>query len=276
VVVKASAVGERTRGWPWVSTVADFAHDTVWLGLRTLRRFYRVPAWTIGIVIFPLIQLFVFGQLFRQVVQLPEFSGTQSYMAYLAPGQLIFAVFFAVTWSSGGLLLDYRMGYLDKLRSTPANRYAIIAGELVTLAIQSVVMGGIILVVTVLLGTPIASGLPGAILILVIAAAFGGAWAGTSMAPALLTKNEQATTTISFLFLPIAFMSTAFVPAAMMPDWLQTLNAYNPISHVIEAIRSLMIVGFVWEPIWQAIVSIVLLALVLHGLTLWAFRRLTA
>ncbi len=137
-------------------------------------------------------------------------------------------------------------------------------------------MGAIILIVTVLMGTPIASGLAGAVFILVIAGAFGGAWAGTSMAPALLTKNEQATTTISFLFLPIAFMSTAFVPAAMMPEWLQTLNTYNPVSHVIEAIRALIVVGFVWEPIWQAIVSIALLALVLHSLTLWAFRRLTS
>jgi ABC-2 type transport system permease protein len=261
---------------PWFGAIAAFLYDTAWLGLRTFRRFYRVPAWTIGIVIFPLIQLFVFGQLFRGIVGLPEFEGTSSYQTYLAPGQLIFAVFFAVTWSSGGLLLDYRTGYLDKLRSSPANRYAIIGGELVTLFIQSIVMGAIILAVTVLLGTPIASGVPGAVLILVLAGTFGGAWAGTSLAPALLTRSEQATTTISFLFLPIAFMSTAFVPEAMMPDWLQAVNAYNPVSHVIEAIRTLLVVGFVWEPIWRAIVSIVVLALLLHTLTLWAFRRLTS
>jgi ABC-2 type transport system permease protein len=270
------AVRERTISPPWYAPVTSFVYDTSWLGLRTFRRFYRVPAWTLGIVVFPLIQLFVFGQLFRGIVQLPEFAGTQSYFTYLAPGQLIFAVFFAVTWSSGGLLLDYRMGYLDKLRCTPVNRYAIIGGELVTLFIQSVVMGTIILVVTVVLGAPIASGLPGAVLILILAGTFGSAWAGTSMAPALLTRNEQATTTISFLFLPIAFMSTAFVPAAMMPDWLQTLNEYNPVSHVIEAIRVLLVVGFVWEPIVQAIAWIIVLALVLHSLTLWAFKRLTS
>lgn len=268
-------VRQRTLIGPWFRSVGGFVYDTTWLGLRTVRRFYRVPAWTIGIVLFPLIQLFVFGQLFRGIVALPEFGGTESYFAYLAPGQLIFAVFFAVTWSSGGLLLDYRTGYLDKLRATPANRFAIIGGELVTLFIQSVVMGAIILGVTVLLGTPIASGAAGAVLILFIAGAFGIAWAGTSIAPALLTKNEQATSTISFLFLPIAFMSTAFVPEAMMPEWLQTANAFNPISHVIEAIRTLVVVGFVWEPIWTAFVWIVVLGVVLHSITLWAFNRLT-
>jgi ABC-2 type transport system permease protein len=275
-MVDNAVANQRTRVRPWLGWIGGFVYDTSWLGLRTFRRFYRVPAWTVGIVLFPLIQLFVFGQLFRGIIVLPAFAGTESYLAYLAPGQLIFAVFFAVTWSGGGLLLDYRNGYLDKLRSTPANRYAIVSGELVTLFIQSVLMGTIVLGVSVVFGVSIASGLAGAVLILVLAGAFGVAWAGTALVPALLTRNEQATSTIAFLFLPIAFMSTAFVPEAMMPDWLQTLNAFNPVSHVIEAIRVLMAVGFVWDPIWQAIVSIVLLGVVLHSLTLWAFGRLTS
>lgn len=270
------ATRQRTIVRPAIGAVGSFVYDTTWLGLRTFRRFYRVPAWTVGIVLFPLIQLFVFGQLFRGIVALPEFAGTESYLGYLAPGQIIFAVFFAVTWSGGGLLIDYRNGYLDKLRSTPANRFAIVSGELVTLFIQSLLMGAIILVATYVLGVSVASGLAGGVLILLLAASFGVAWAGTALAPALLTRNEQATSTISFLFLPIAFMSTAFVPEAMMPDWLQTLNAWNPISHVIEAIRVLMVVGFVWDPIWQAIVSIVVLGVALHSLTLWAFGRLTS
>lgn len=174
------------------------------------------------------------------------------------------------------MLLDYRMGYLDKLRSTPANRYAIIGGELVTLFIQSVVMGAIILAVSLLLGTPVASGLPGAVLILFLAGAFGIAWAGSSLAPALLIRNEQATTTLSFLFLPVAFMSTAFVPQAMMPEWLQAIDPWNPVSSVIEAIRSLMVEGFVWDTILEAAAWIVVLGALLHAVTLWAFRRLTS
>lgn len=271
----STTVRERGAIVSWVGALGSFAYDSTWLGLRTFRRFYRVPAWTIGIVLFPLIQLFVFGQLFRGIIELPGFAGTESYLAYLAPGQIIFAVFFAVSWSGGGLLIDYRNGYLDKLRCTPANRFAIISGELVTLFIQSVLMGSIILLVSVVFGVQIASGLAGAVLMLLIAGGFGIAWAGTALAPALLTKNEQATSTIAFLFLPIAFMSTAFVPEAMMPEWLGVLNGWNPISHVIEALRVLMVVGFVWEPIWQAIVSIVVLGVVLHSVTLWAFRRLT-
>ena len=263
---------ERSR----LTGLASFGRQTAWLGLRTFRRFYRVPANPVSIVLFPIIQLVVFSQLFRDIIVLPGFEGTRSYLAYLAPGQIIFAVFFAVAWSGSGLLMDFRAGYLDKLRATPANRYAIIGGELVTLFIESAIMSAVILVITLLLGASIATGLPGAIGILLLAGGFGVAWAGTSLAPALLTRNEQATGTLAFLFIPVAFMSTAFVPEAMMPDWLRTLNVVNPISYVIEAIRTLMVEGFVWGSIWPALASILVVGLLMQSLTLWAFRRLTA
>jgi ABC-2 type transport system permease protein len=179
-----------------------------------------------------------------------------SYLAYLAPGQITFTVFFAVAWSGSNLLYDYRNGYLDRLRVAPISRYAILAGEFVPLFVECVAMAGIILALCVLLGAPIATGLPGALGVMLLGGAFGVAWSGTSFVPALLTRNEQATGMLSILFFPIAFMSTAFVPASLMPEWLQVVNAWNPITHVIEAMRSLMTVGFVPELIARALVSI--------------------
>jgi ABC-2 type transport system permease protein len=185
-------------------------------------------------------------------------------------------VFFATAWSGGNLLFDYRSGMLDKLRVAPINRYSILAGELVPLFIECVVMGGVILLLSVILGAMIATGLPGAAMILLLAASFGLAWSGTSFLPALLTRNEQATSFLSILFFPIAFMSTAFVPAALMPDWLQVINRWNPLSYVIEAMRGLMVGTWDWALIGQAFAGIAILAVVLQGATLWAFRRLTS
>jgi ABC-2 type transport system permease protein len=258
-----------------MTTLAWFGHDAIYLGRRTLRRFYRVPANPFTIVLYPLIQLVVFSQLFKDIVQLPGFGGG-SYLAYLAPGQIAFTVFFAVAWSGSNLLYDYRNGYLDKLRIAPVSRYAILAGEFVPLFVECVVMAGIILALSVLLGAPIATGLPGVIGVMLLGGAFGVAWSGTSFVPALLTRNEQATSALSIVFFPIAFMSTAFVPASLMPDWLQVVNAWNPISHVIEAMRSLMTVGFEPGIIGRAVASIAIVGLALHSITLWAFRRLTA
>jgi len=260
--------------------LVEFLRETRLLGTRALKRYYRVPANPISTLLFPLLQLFVFSQLFRQIVSVPGFTpaggSTGSYLDYLAPGQVAFAVFFATAWSGGNLMADWRNGYLDKLRASPIDRYAILAGELVLLFAVSAAMAAAILCLALLLGAHIATGIAGFVGIVVLGGAFGIGWAGTSMVPALLTRSEQATSTLAMLFMPIAFMSTAFVPAALMPGWLQVVNDWNPISYVIEAMRSLMTVGFEVDVIGRAVVAIAILAVLLQGATLWAFRRLTA
>jgi ABC-2 type transport system permease protein len=259
--------------------IGEFLRETRLLGARALKRYYRVPANPVSTLLFPLMQLFVFSQLFREIMSVPGFSdggdSAGSYLDYLAPGQVTFAVFFATAWAGGNLLVDWRNGYLDKLRASPIDRYAILAGELVLLFVVSAAMAAAILVLAILLGAHVATGAAGFVGIVLLGGAFGIGWAGTSMVPALVTRNEQATSTLSMLFMPIAFMSTAFVPAALMPGWLRVVNDWNPISYVIEAMRSLMSVGVEADILGRAIVAVLLLAIVLQGITLWAFRRLT-
>lgn len=250
------------------------AYETYHLGLRTTRRFIRVPANFISIIFFPLIQLLVFSQLYQDIVQLPGFGGQSSYLAYLAPGQVAFTAFMAVAWSGYGLLVEYRSGYIDKLRSSPIRHWSILAGEMVPLFFQAAAMSAIILVVSLLLGASIATGIGGFLLILGLAGLFGIAFAGASFIPALLTKSEQATSTFSLLLFPLMFASTAFVPEALMPGWLQVVNDWNPISYLIEAIRSLMVTGYDWGAIATAVVMIGALGLILQAATLWAFHRL--
>ena len=191
--------------------MSAFAYETYYLGLRTMRRFLRVPANWISIIFFPLIQLLVFSQLYQDIVQLPGFGG-DSYLAYLAPGQIVFTAFMAVAWAGYGLLVEYRTGYLDKLRASPIARWSILAGEMVPLFFQAAAMAGILLLVSLLLGATLVTGVGGFLLILLLSGAFGIAFAGISFIPALLTKSEQATSALSLLVFPLVFMSTAFVP----------------------------------------------------------------
>jgi ABC-2 type transport system permease protein len=253
-----------------------FAYETYHIGRRSLRRFYRVPAGVASTILFPLIQLFVFSQLYKDITSLPGFGGGTSYLAYLAPGQIVFTAFFATSWSGTNILVDHHSGYLDKLRVTPIHRMAILAGELVPLFVGAGLMAGSILVLSVLMGASVATGVVGALLIVVLAGLLGVAWAGTSYLPALLTKSEQATSTLAILAFPLAFMSTAFVPASLMPDWIRVVNDWNPLTYVIEAIRALMVTGFDWGAIGRALAALAILGAVLHGASFWAFRRLTA
>ena len=254
--------------------MSGIAYETYHLGLRTTRRFIRVPANLISILFFPLIQLLVFSQLYQDIVQLPGFGGESSYLAYLAPGQVAFTAFMAVAWSGYGLLVEYRNGYIDKLRASPIRRWSILAAEMVPLFFQAAIMSAIVLLVSVALGASIATGVGGFFLIVALAGIFGVALAGASFIPALLTKSEQATSTFSLLLFPLMFASTAFVPEALMPGWLRIVNDWNPISYLIEAIRSLMVTGYDWQAIGTALVSIGIIGVILQVATLWAFHRL--
>jgi ABC-2 type transport system permease protein len=254
--------------------VFDFTYETYFLGMRTVRRFLRVPSNWITLIFFPLINLLVFSQLYKDIVQLPGFSGESSYLGYLAPGQVAFTALMAVAWSAYGLLLEYRGGYLDKLRAQPIGRWSILAGEMVPLFFQAAFMAGILLVVSLLLGARVVTGVGGVLLILALSGGFGIAFAGVSFVPALLTKSEQATSSIALLLFPLIFMSTAYVPQPLMPEWMQVVNAWNPITYLIEAIRALMVSGYDWNAIGSALVSMVILGVILQLCTLWAFHRL--
>lgn len=251
------------------------AYETYHLGVRTTRRFLRVPANIISIIFFPLIQLVVFSQLYEDIIQLPGFGGDVSYLAYLAPGQIAFTAFFAVAWAGFGLLVELRTGYTDKLRVSPIRRWSILLGEMVPLFFQAAAMAAIILAVCIVLGTPIVTGIPGILLILALAGLFGLAMSGVSFIPALITKSEQATSTLSLLLFPLMFASTAFVPEELMPEWMQVVNQLNPITYVIEAIRALMVTGFDWNAIGAALLSILIVGTVLQAGTLWAFNRVS-
>lgn len=254
--------------------MSDFAYETYYLGLRTMRRFLRVPANWISIIFFPLIQLFAFSQIYQDIVQLPGFGGESSYLAYLAPGQIAFTAVMAVAWSGYGLLIEYRTGYLDKLRASPIGRWSILAGEMVPLFFQAATMAGVLLIVSLLLGASMVTGVGGFLLILLLSGAFGIALAGSNFVPALLTKSEQATSTISLLVFPLVFISTAFVPQALMPGWLQLFSRWNPVTHVIEAIRALMVTGYDWGAIGTSLLSMAIMGVVLQAATLWSFHRL--
>ena len=253
--------------------LSGFFYESYHLGVRTTRRFLRVPANWISIIFFPLIQLLVFSQLYQDIVALPGFGGG-SYLAYLAPGQIVFAAFMAVGWASYGLLVEYRNGYLDRLRSSPIGRWSILSGEMLPLFFQAAAMAGILLIASLLLGATLVTGVGGFILILLLSGVFGIAFAGVSFIPALVTKSEQATSALSLLMFPLIFISTAFVPAELMPGWMQVVNDWNPVSFQIEAVRGLMVSGYDWAAIGSALAADIVTGIILLAATIIAFGRL--
>jgi ABC-2 type transport system permease protein len=160
---------------------------------------------------------------------------------------------------------------------TPVSRYAILLGRLTSDAFRVVVQSLIILTLAWILGASIITGVAGFLLILATMAFFGLAWSGISLAIGLKTRSSETVFAIgAFLTFPLLFMSTALMPATFMPDWMQTVSKFNPISYTVDAVRVLMINGYVWNTLLAAYAVIGLVAAVTLSATLYQFRKIVS
>ncbi len=128
---------------------------------------------------------------------------------------------------------------------------------------------------SVLLGATLVTGVGGLLLILFLSGVFGIAFAGLSFIAALLTKSEQAVSALSLLMFPVVFMSTAFVPAELMPGWMQSCQRVEP-RHVPDRgdPRPDDRAATTGAPSAAALLADAIVGVVLLAVTLWAFRRL--
>jgi ABC-2 type transport system permease protein len=132
----------------------------------------------------------------------------------------------------------------------------------------------IIFTIGYVMGAHPATGIPGLLMMLLMSALFGLGWGGISIFIGLKTKNSESVFAIAgFLTFPLLFMSTALTPASFMPDWMQSVSRFNPISYGVDAIRVLMLSGFDWQTILPALAVIGALIAITMGAVLYQFRK---
>ncbi len=173
-----------------------------------------------------------------------------------------------------GMVQDMESGYLDKLRVAPISRFSILTGKVMSDGVRILMQVAIIMALGYALGVTVVTGVGGLALLLLIAAAFGVAWSGISIFIALTTKNSEATLMISLLTtFPLLFLSTAVMPKPFLPNWVQTVATYNPLSYVADGFHSLIIQGFDWTTLGQSFLVIGLVGIVTLAATTAMFRR---
>jgi ABC-2 type transport system permease protein len=200
---------------------------------RNMRQLPRIPV------------VLLFGSLFESITQLPAFKQSYPnvhYQAYIAPAIMLFTVFVGMANSTAALIVDLRTGYFDKLRTTPARPWQVIVARLLAEMTRVFFQGLLVLLLAIALGARVESGVPGALVMLLLAVFFSGCTAGLAvMALSMKTKSDQATQSAFPLFFVLLFLSTAFQAKEAMPDWLQTVVKFNPVNYLIEVLRELMI-----------------------------------
>ena len=247
--------------------------EVLLLGRRAVREVLRYPEATIPTLFIPLFFLAVnIGQVQKTFpAGTTPFLHGQSYVAFQMPVSLMFAVATATTGLA--LVTEIDSGYFDKLLVAPIRRTSLILGRLAADLVRGLAASIVVLLVGIIIfGMQVEAGPAGAVLVVVLAAAFGVAYAGFGILVALHTRNVQATNTSFLLFFPLLFLTPNFVPFDRLSPLMETLARINPVSYVIVGLRSLIIDGWVVDKILVCLGVILAMGAILVGLSLRAIR----
>src|SRR2546425_10661922 len=250
------------------------ASDSYYMFLRWMKKLVRNPILVFFSLFQPIIFLVLFTQLFSSFGLL--LGGINSNI--FATASIVLQTAFSSAFKSGTAVVDdIKSGFLTKMLATPASRASILLGRLLSDAFRVFAQSLIILLLAFGLGVFPATGILGYILILITVAFFGLAWFGISLALGLRTKCAETVFGIAgTLTFPLLFMSTALVQQGLMPLWMQNVSSYNPISFAVNAIRDLIMTGYVWGSFSEAYGVISLISILTLGATFYEFRKVVS
>lgn len=182
----------------------------------------------------PIIWIVLFGAVFSSLGQLPQFGG-EGYIDYLVPGILMMTVLYSGAWAGTGYIDDINSGVMDQYLTSPISRTAIIAGQLTQQLIVNVVQSFVVLGIGWLAGARYPGGVGGMLVALGVATLLATIFCSMSTAVALTTRNQIALISLSQLIvLPATFLSTTMMPADLMPEWVQDVSRWNPMTWAVE------------------------------------------
>jgi len=253
-----------------VSRLQLAASDTLVLAWRNLLRIPRQPDLLISFTVQPIMFVLLFVYVFGGAIQTPGYD----YVDYLMPGIIVQTMAFGGFVTALGLSDDLRKGLIDRFRSLPMARSAVLAGrtsaDVVTNSVALVVMVTVGLIVGFSFSAPVLDVLAGVLLLLLFGHAFSWVFAFVG----LTASSAESAQAIGFLAVfPLTFASSAFVPVDTMPTWLQAFAEVNPFTVVVDAMRALWLGAPAGNSIWGAVAWSLGLIAVFSVLSVRRYRR---
>jgi len=247
-------------------------HDLLTIARRACRSVFREPEFFIPALITPVFFFVVnIGALQDVAEGGAALAGeTLDFKAFQLPVAIIFAVTGVSRASS--LVIDIQDGYFDRLLLTPVRRPMLLLG-LMAADLMAVMMLAIpVTALGLVLGVSFETGILGILAFLVYGSLWGLAFAGFPYAIALKTGNPAAVNSSFVLFFPFAFLTTSFLPKDALTGWLATIATYNPVTYVLDGLRSLISEGWVWEDLAAGLLAMLAVTVVSFGLASAAMR----
>jgi ABC transporter DrrB family efflux protein len=270
-------VARRRRRWRRVSARelrADITDAWVVSG-RNLRHFVRQPDLLVFSTIQPIMFVLLFTYVFGGAISGSLPPGV-SYIDYLLPGILVQSVTFRASMTAIGLSDDLKLGVIDRFRSMPMARSAVLIGRTAADLVRNVLIILLMIVVGYIVGFRFEAGVAQALACIALVAAFGLALSWIFAFVALTVRSAEAAQSAGFVILfPLVFASSVFVPVSSMPSWLQAFAKASPVTLTANAARSLALVPGTPSSLGGAIGWIAGLLAVFIPLSVWRYRRMT-
>jgi ABC-2 type transport system permease protein len=239
------------------------------LGMRSIRQTFRRPQLMAPIILIPTLLLAIQTGGAGSAVELPGFPPVQSFLQFMLAGAMMQSLMLA--GNSGGIAMavDIEMGFTDRLFAAPISRFTVVLGRLAGTAALGFLSALWFLAIGLAFGAEIESGVPGALIAIVLVTASALAVGGIGAAIALRTGTASVVQSLFPLIFVVLFLSSSFFPQELMIEPAKTIAAYNPMSFIVNGIRGPMISGISSSDTLAAVA--VVAALIAAGL--WASAR---
>jgi ABC transporter DrrB family efflux protein len=249
--------------------------DTTIVTGRNLRHFWRQPDLLIFSTIQPVMFVLLFVYVFSGAIGKALPPGV-SYVDYLLPGIFVQSVTFRASQTAVGLSEDLRLGVIDRFRSMPMARSAVLVGRTTADLVRNILIIGLMIVVGYLVGFSFQAGALAALGCVAIIAAWGIALSWIFAFVSLVVRGAESAQTAGFVILfPLVFASSVFVPVSTLPDWLQTIAKVSPVTLVANTARSFASTGGVPDSLGWSLAWIVGILVVFVPLSVWRYRRMS-
>ena len=258
-------------GGPGLLTRARWgASDMLVITRRNLLVWMRVPAYIVFTVIQPVIFTLMFRYVFGGAIPI---QGT-SYVEFLIPGIVAQTAAFATFGTAIALAQELQKGVIDRLRSMPMARSAVLNGRLVADTTRMTVTILIVIGVGYAVDFRFQNGAWLALCMIVLAIVFGVAICCIAAYTGLVIGDEESVQAFGLIWLfPLTFLSSAFVPTSTMPGWLQAFANNQPFTYVVNTMRAMALGGPIEANLWKSIAWIAGIFIVFVPLAVRAYKR---
>jgi ABC transporter DrrB family efflux protein len=245
------------------------------VSVRNLRHFVRQPDLLVFSTIQPIMFVLLFTYVFGGAISHSLPQGV-SYIDYLLPGILVQSVTFRASMTAIGLSDDLKLGVIDRFRSMPMARSAVLIGRTAADLVRNVLIIMLMIIVGYIIGFRFEAGVAQAVACVALVSAFGLALSWIFAFVAFTVRSGEAAQSAGFVVLfPLVFASSVFVPVSSMPSWLQAFAKVSPVTLTANAARSLALVPGTPSSLGGAIAWIAGLLAVFIPLSVWRYRQMT-